>query len=38
MIDILREETIQSTQVENVWLHNWGKSLGIYFLSNLNFI
>ena len=36
--DILKEETTEITPVENVWLHNWGKSLRISFLSNLSFI
>ena len=29
LTDVLREETTQDTEVDKVWLHNWGKSLKI---------
>ena len=38
MIDILREEITQNTQIEKVLLNIWGKSQKIFFLSNLSFI
>ena len=38
MTNILGEETTQNIQVEKIWLHTWGKSLRISFMSNLSFI